>query len=473
MPNLNHRLVNPAKLFIIIACGTFLSLASTLSHADEQFPDFSALVESVGSAVVKITIETEGKPSNQMVVPDSMPDSLRKFFENAPGSPPFGGEGVGSGFVISDDGFIVTNAHVVEGGDKITVQFPDDTEVEAALIGLDTRTDVALVKINKTGLDYVKLGDSDNLKVGQWVLAIGSPFGVFDYSATKGIVSALAREMPGDSYVPFIQTDVAVNPGNSGGPLFDLSGHVVGVNSQIYTRSGGFMGLSFAIPSNVVNQVVEQLKTQGYVSRGWLGVTIQPVSEKLAESFDMDRQRGALVADIVAGGPSDDSELEVGDIILSFDGKEVASSNDLPRIVGATPVGKNVTLEILRDGDTREIEIELGELTEEKYQNLLANNLNQEPEFNSFGVNVSELDEEQKSELDLESGLLVTEVAENSPAFYADIKVGDVLLRFNRVKLNSAKDLEDAVSDAPTEKPIAVLLVREGNRRFITVELSD
>ena len=323
-----------------------LGVAAT---AQAQLPDFTELVEQASPAVVNIStrqkLPERAVSSSQLNIPDleGLPPIFREFFERgipqAPRSPGGGGghqreaQSLGSGFIISEDGYVLTNNHVIADADEIIVRLPDRSELEAKLVGTDPRSDVALLKIEGKGLPTVKLGKSEDLKVGEWVLAIGSPFG-FDHSVTAGIVSATGRSLPNESYVPFIQTDVAINPGNSGGPLFNLEGEVVGINSQIFTRSGGFMGLSFAIPMSVALDVADQLKASGKVSRGWLGVVIQEVNKDLAESFGLERPAGALVAQVLDGGPAAKGGLMVGDVILSLDGKPIIMSADLPHLVG-------------------------------------------------------------------------------------------------------------------------------------------
>ena len=327
--------------------------------AAAQLPDFTELVEKQGPAVVNIS--TTQAARNPLLPQGPSPqedDPFYEFFRRfmpqpGPGAPrEFQSQSLGSGFIISQDGYILTNAHVVETADEITVKLTDKREFKAKVIGADRRTDIALIKIDATGLPAVKVGDPGRLRVGEWVLAIGSPFG-FENTVTAGIVSAKGRSLPQENYVPFIQTDVAVNPGNSGGPLFNLRGEVVGINSQIYSRTGGFMGLSFAIPIDVANDIAQQLRTTGKVSRGRIGVVIQPVTKELADGFGLPRPQGALVNSVEKGGPAEKAGVEPGDVILRFDGKPVASSEDLPRIVGATKPGSKVTMQLWRNKTCR------------------------------------------------------------------------------------------------------------------------
>ena len=343
---------------------SFLTLVMVAAAPAEarSFPEFTQLVEEASPAVVNITATRQVTRNNRLESPNNqdMPEFFRRFFENNPGrSQPR--PAAGSGFIISSDGYILTNNHVVEDADEIIVALSDRREREAELIGSDPASDLALLKINAKDLPTVKLGNSERLKVGEWVVAIGSPFG-FELSVTAGIVSAKGRSLPDENgnYVPFIQTDVAINPGNSGGPLFDLEGEVVGINSQIFTRSGGFMGLSFAIPIDVAMEVVEQLKEKGSVSRGWLGVLIQRVDRDLAESFGLDRATGALITQVLIDSPAEQGGLKEGDVILKFNGRDIDLSSDLPHIVGRTKAESTVDVEIIRGGEPETLEVTVG-----------------------------------------------------------------------------------------------------------------
>jgi serine protease Do len=344
-------------LFLYLVVFSFNANARTL-------PDFIPLVEDNAAAVVNISTtlkksELGGKGPHGFKMPDIPENSpfyefFKKFFGEIPeGMAPFEHRSsLGSGFIISRDGFVITNNHVVKEADEIIVRLNDRREFIAELIGTDERSDIAVLKVDATELPSVKLGNSTNLKVGEWVLAIGSPFG-FDHSVTAGIISAMGRSLPNENYIPFIQTDVAINPGNSGGPLFNLKGEVIGVNSQIYSRTGGFMGLSFAVPINVVTNVYQQLRDQGHVSRGWLGVLIQDVTRELAESFGMERPHGALIAKVLPDSPAAAAGLEVGDVVIRFDGDEVSFSSDLPPMVGNSIIGNAVPVDIIRRGKNR------------------------------------------------------------------------------------------------------------------------
>jgi serine protease Do len=417
----------------------------------------------------------------QLNMPDleGMPPMFREFFErNIPQVPraPGGGrqreaQSLGSGFIISADGYVLTNNHVIADADEIIVRLSDRSELEAKLVGTDPRSDVALLKVEGQGLPTVKLGKSEDLKVGEWVLAIGSPFG-FDHSVTAGIVSAKGRSLPNESYVPFIQTDVAINPGNSGGPLFNLAGEVVGINSQIFTRSGGFMGLSFAIPMSVAMDVADQLKADGKVSRGWLGVVIQEVNKDLAESFGLDKPAGALVAQVLEDGPAAKGGLQVGDVILSLDGKPIIMSADLPHLVGALKPGSTAELDVVRDGARKKLKLSIGALPEEG--DALAGNAASgvERSSNRLGVKVVELTAEQKKTLDLKGGVAISEVLDG-PAALIGLRPGDVITHLNNQAINSAKTFTEVAQALPKNRSVSMRVLRQGRASFITFKLAD
>jgi len=444
-----------------------------------EVPDFEQLVENEGKAVVKVTVTGKTASATPQFNQRQLPPQLRRYFENMPefqappNQPPGNGNrrsaGFGSGFIISEDGYIVTNAHVVNGASEINIALPDRREFIATLVGADERSDIALLKVDAKDLPTVTLGDSSDVNVGQWVLAIGTPFG-FDYTATQGIVSAVSRSLPDENYVPFIQTDVAVNPGNSGGPLFDTGGQVVGVNSQIYSRSGGYMGLSFAIPVNVVKSVVDQLKQNGYVSRGWLGVLIQNVDLQLAESFGLDRPVGALVSKVTQNSPAQAAGLKAGDIILSFNGIEVSQSSALPPLVGLVPVGDNVSLRVLRESKRIEFDVTIAELAEDnRIIRSSIENLD-DSDDSRLGVVVSELTEEQIQAIGID-GVLLQEVTAGSAAASAGLRGGDVLVQFNQVEVGSVEELTELVKNAPADKPIPVLVHRDNGPVFTALTL--
>tara|TARA_R110001583_G_scaffold165384_1_gene318054 strand:+ start:2936 stop:4396 length:1461 start_codon:yes stop_codon:yes gene_type:complete len=466
-----------------------LSLFSAFSQAS-SLPDFTDLVQDTSSSVVNIaTIKHGNKYSNaydgiaeQYNLPKDMPDIFRHFFgPQGPNQRDGQGRGqapsqqsettsLGSGFIISSDGYILTNNHVVQGADEIIVRLSDRRELDAQLIGADERADLALLKVKATGLPEVELGNSDKLKVGEWVLAIGSPFG-FDYSVTAGIVSAKGRSLPNESYVPFIQTDVAINPGNSGGPLFNLSGEVVGINSQIYTRSGGFMGVSFAIPINVAIDVVEQLKDKGKVSRGWLGVVIQEVNKDLAESFGLKKAKGALVAQLVPGSPAEVGGLLSGDIITAFNGQEINLSTDLPHRVGRVKPGATAKLNVVRNGKIKVIHLEIGALPDADSQQLESLNSNQDYKQNRLGITVSELNDKQQRSFG--EGVLVQDVKNGHAGAMSGIVRGDVITLIYGERIRSVDDFKRIVESLPKGRSVPMQIIRRGAAMFIPLRLAD
>ena len=379
-------------------------------------------------------------------------------------------QSLGSGFIISEDGYILTNNHVVADADEIMVRLPDRSEQQAKLVGADPRSDVALLKIDGDDLPIVKIGNSEKLKAGEWVVAIGSPFG-FDHTVTAGVVSATGRSLPNESYVPFIQTDVAINPGNSGGPLFNLNGEVVGINSQIFTRSGGFMGLSFAIPIDVAMDVAKQLREDGKVSRGWLGVVIQEVNKDLAESFGLERPAGALVAQVMDSGPAAKGGLKVGDVILSVNGQAIDMSGDLPHLIGAMKPGSKAKLEVVRDGDRKTLTLEIGALPEEG--DLLASAGGQggaTSSDNRLGVSVTELTDAQRQALEINGGVVIREVSQG-PAAMIGLRPGDVITHLNNEAINSVKTFTKVVKALPKNRSVSMRVLREGRASFITFRL--
>ena len=466
------------KAFFAVAALPILAVTTLSSAWADALPDFRALVENEGDAVVKISVRTESRVPTADGAPgfdpEQMPEYFRRFFEQAPQNRaprPRRGAGFGSGFIISEDGYVITNAHVVDNAADIRVGLENRQEYEAELVGADAASDIALLKIEADeNLPVVTIGDSDELAVGEWVLAIGSPFG-FEHTATQGIVSALARSLPDDTYVPFIQTDVAVNPGNSGGPLFDTDGRVVGVNSQIYSRSGGYQGLSFAIPINVAMSIADQLKDKGFATRGWLGVTIQGVSQALAESFGLQRPEGALVAQVSKGSPASKAGIESGDIILSLDGRPVPTSNALPPLVGAVVPGETVEVEVLRDGERRTLDVTIEALDEGERVASAADP--SEDESSRLGVVVAEVPEEEREALGIENGVLVSEIDPDGPAADAGILAGDVIVSLNRKKIESVYELEKLVEDAPLGEAMPVLVQRDSAPMFLALTLPE
>jgi serine protease Do len=448
-----------------------------------QLPDFTELVETQGPAVVNIsTAQTARAHPRVPQMPNLDEDDpffefFRRFMPPGPGQSPgqspreFSTRSLGSGFIISADGYILTNAHVVDGADEITVRLTDKREFKAKVIGADKRTDVALIRIEATGLPIVKLGDPNKLKVGEWVLAIGSPFG-FDNTVTAGIVSGKARSLPQENLVPFIQTDAAVNPGNSGGPLFNLSGEVVGINSQIYSRTGGYMGLSFAIPIDVALDVQNQLRSTGHVSRGRIGVVIQEVTKELADSFGLAKAQGALVNAVENGGPADKAGVEVSDIIVKFDGKDVASSSELPRIVGATRPGSKVGMQVWRKGASKNLTVTVAEIPQDKLASRESKRAKPvEAAANRLGLVLSELSDEQRKELKIAHGVVVEEVR-GQPR--GDIRKGDVILALIHKGVNTEAKSVAQFNKAlnAIDKAVTVTLhVRRGdNQSFVTVK---
>ena len=455
-------------------------LAAMMSAANaRELPDFTKLVEKNGNAVVNISTTQKikhpktSKPFKGEQIPEGpFGDLFRHFFGDEEGREfeDFDSKSLGSGFIISEDGYILTNFHVIKDANEIIVRLSDRRELVAEMVGNDPRSDIALLKVDADDLPVVTLGNSDSLKVGEWVLAIGSPFG-FDYSVTAGIVSAKGRNLPRENYVPFIQTDVAINPGNSGGPLFNLDGKVIGINSQIYSRTGGFMGLSFAIPINMVMNVVDQLKKSGRVARGWLGVLIQDVTRELAESFGMKKPRGALVAKVLPDSPAEKSGFQVGDVVVKFDGKKIIRSSNLPPIVGITPVGKNVKVEILRKGKSKKLTVNLGELPE-KDTHVASIPEPKTTESNRLNISVIDLTGDQRKNLEIkDNGVLVNKVS-SGPARKAGVRRGDVILMINNTDVKDTDHFEKIIDKLPTGKSVPLLVQRRGGPVFLALKLS-
>ena len=445
----------------------FLMVVSVQAQA--QLPEFTKLVDTVSPAVVNISTRSTQPASRPQQMPDlqQLPPFFREFFERGVPMPPQEREGrsLGSGFIISDDGYVLTNNHVVEGADTVIVRLNDRREYVATIVGTDPRSDVALLKLDAGDLPVVKIADSDAVKRGQWVVAIGSPFG-FDYSVTAGIVSATGRALPDESYVSFIQTDVAINPGNSGGPLFNLEGEVVGINSQIFTRSGGFMGLSFAIPMNLVMNVAEQLKEDGIVRRGWLGVLIQEVNRDLALSFGLDKPMGALIAQASASGPAGKAGIQPGDIVVRFNGKDVERSSDLPPMVGLVRPGSTVPVDVVRQGDRLTIDVTIEQLPD---ADQVAQTMSSQPK-GLLGMVVDEISDSLQADNNLQGGILVKEVTED-PALGAGLRAGDIITQVGGREISEVSDLQNLMDSLPTDRPIPVLVVRGGNSTFLTLRL--
>lgn len=442
-------------------------------------PDFTELVEKQGPAVVNISTTQvvrggRAMPQFPFDEDDPMFDFFRRFIPKQPGTPrEFETKSLGSGFIISGDGYILTNAHVVESAEEILVRLNDKREFKAKAIGADKRTDIALIKIDAPNLPKVTLGDPNKLRVGEWVLAIGSPFG-FESSVTAGIVSAKGRSLPQESYTPFIQTDVAINPGNSGGPLFNLKGEVVGINSQIYSRTGGYMGLSFAIPIDVAMDVQQQLRTTGRVSRGRIGVVIQEMTKELADSFGLPKATGALVNSVEKGAPADKAGIEAGDIILKFDGKTVSSSSDLPRLVGTTKPGHKATIQVWRKGVTKDFSVTVGEFADEKPARQSSKRAKPEASANRLGLVLSELTVEQQRELKISGGVVVEEVRNGARA---DLRSGDIILALTAKgttsDVKSVEQFNKLLSQIDKSANVTLLVRRGDNQIFITLKGTD
>jgi len=434
----------------------------------QSLPDFTELVERVGPAVVNIRTLERGRQSSAggAEVDPNVEEFFRRFGIPLPGRPdPRGGprsdgepqqRGVGSGFILSPDGFVMTNAHVVDGADEVLVTLSDKREFKARIVGTDRRTDVAVVKLEATGLPFVKIGDSDRLKVGEWVVAIGSPFGL-DNSVTAGIVSAKGRDT-GD-YLPFIQTDVAINPGNSGGPLLNLKGEVIGINSQIFSRSGGYMGIAFAIPIADAMRVSDQLRTNGRVIRGRIGVQIAPVTKEVAESIGLGKPAGALVQNAEAGGPADKAGIEAGDIIIKVDGKPVEKSVDLPRMIGNTKPGTKTTLQVFRRGSTKDITVTVAEFEPDRPTRRASSDpAASAPQKSALGLAVTDLSDAQKKELRLRGGVRVESV--DGAAARAGLREGDVILSMDNTEITDVKQFNQLAQKAEKAKAVSVLVRR-------------
>lgn len=445
-----------------------------------NLPDFTQLVHESAPAVVSITgvrtIKNTGP--EQQIIPNLPPDSpFRKFFKhffgpNNPFDQPFESKErvLGSGFIISSDGYIVTNRHVVDGDSELKVRLLDRHEYKAKIVGMDKRTDLALLKINGNHLPTLPLGNSNHLQVGQWILAIGNPFG-FDYTATQGIISALSRNLPDENYVPFIQTDAAVNPGNSGGPLLNLKGQVVGVNSQIYTSSGGFMGLSFAIPINLVKDVINQIKAHGKVNYGWLGVMVQGMNQSLAQSFGLQEPTGALVAKVEPNSPAAKAGFKAGDIILKFNGHTIQRSRDLPPLVGSTPVGNVVPIEILRDGKHLTLKVKIGKLSEQEVEQVEGKSPKQTG-HGRMGIYTAPVPTNKLSQLGLKhEAVVIKAINPKSPADKSGLQIGDIIIRFNHHRVTAPNELDRLVHEAPGGHPLPILILRGKNPIFTTVTL--
>lgn len=481
------------KNLCLVFAVTLSALLSAPGQARE-LPDFTDLVETQGPAVVNISTTQTIKQSPQAQLSpfednDPAQEFFRRFFPgqipgmpgeqgrsgqpDQPGQPrEYKNQSLGSGFIISADGYILTNAHVVDGADEVTVKLTDKREFKAKVLGADKRTDVALIKIEAAKLPFTRLGDPGKMKVGEWVVAIGSPFG-FENTVTAGIVSAKGRSLSQENFVPFIQTDVPINPGNSGGPLFNMKGEVVGINSQIYSRSGGFMGLSFAIPIDIAMEVQAQLKQNGRVSRGRMGVVIQEVSKDLAESFGLSKTQGALVASVEKGAAADKAGIAPGDIIIKFDGKPVTESSELPRKVGATKPGSKVPVQLWRKGTALDVVVTMGEIPDDAAPVAKHGRKSSEPtKANRLGLRLSALSAEQKRAAGLSNGLIVEDVT--SAGVRTDLRPGDILLSFihkgSQVELKTVAQFNELIAAVSKTESITLLVRRGEVQTFVIIK---
>ncbi|SFU59674.1 DegQ family serine endoprotease [Nitrosospira multiformis] len=469
-----------AKFLLVALFGLSTSAFAEAEAPARELPDFTGLVEREGPSVVNISTVQSGNAATERAFPgmpnipedDPFFEFFRRHMQPHGGMPrDFESRSVGSGFIISSDGYILTNTHLIDGADEINVKLTDKREFRAKLIGADRKTDIALLKIDATGLPKVTQGDPNQMKVGEWVVAIGSPFG-FENSVTAGIVSAKGRSLAQENFVPFIQTDVAINPGNSGGPLFNMNGEVVGVNSQIYSRTGGFMGLSFAIPIDVARDISNQLIASGRVSRGRIGVLIQEITKELAESFGLPKPAGALVASVQKGGPADKAGIQARDVILKFDGKTVNSSGDLPRIVGSTKPGTKVQMQVWRNGSTKELTITVDELPEDEKPAARSGKRGKMPDAaNRIGLSLIELTSDQKKELETESGLLVEDMVPGI-ASRAGVRPGDVILSINNQDVKTVDQFNQLLNKVEKGRNIALLVKRGDTATFITMKMN-
>lgn len=460
---------------VVLLAGIVPALVPTTADARE-LPDFTELVDANAPAVVNIST-VQRREVSESRRPRSRNEDLEEFFRRffppeRGGAPRRAPQSLGSGFIISKDGYVLTNNHVVDGADEIVVRLSDRRELTAALVGADPRSDLAVLKLDAKNLPTVKLGKSKPLKVGEWVLAIGSPFG-FDYSVTAGIVSAKGRSLPteaNENYVPYIQTDVAINPGNSGGPLFNLKGEVVGINSQIYSNSGGFMGVSFAIPIDVAMEVADQLKDNGRVSRGWLGVVIQEVNRELAESFGLDKPAGALVARVLEGSPAEAAGLREGDVIIAFNGDPIGLSSELPHLVGRTRVGSTSNMRVQRDGKAITIPVKIGELAD----NAMAGRAVDGPvdaDVGRIGLTVAPLTDAERENLSLEGGVKV--VSSSGPAAEAGLREGDIITRLNNRAIDDPEAFAKVAKELPAGRSVPVLIVRGDVPTFLAFRVPE
>ena len=467
------RVIN--KNILVSLCLSCMFLINDVDAA--SYPDFTNIVEENMPAVVIVNATrtvSSSNGQNQFQTPPGMPDEFndlfKKFFDENQRSPERRAPSSGSGFILSTDGYIMTNHHVVNGASKILILTNDKSSYEAKLIGSDKRSDLALLKIDADNLPTVKIASGDNVKLGEWVLAIGSPFG-FNQTVTAGIVSGKQRKLAGDNYVPYIQTDVAINPGNSGGPLFNLSGEVIGVNAQIYSRTGGFMGVSFAIPSDTVNDVYYQLKTKGKVSRGWLGVYIQEIDDKLAKSFGMKKSKGALVSKVLPNSPAEKAKIQQGDVILKFNNQHITKSTDLPLIVGQSKVGNTFKVQIMRNKMMMNLSVKLEELPAEDKIASLETDTKKIISNAISGITVRNLSIEDKKNYKISNGVLVTNINEGINNNY-DLKLNDIITKINNKVINNSNDFSKIMNSAKNNTYVNLLVYRQTTPLFIALKIS-
>ena len=470
-----NRASLPRLNVLVFLLGAFLAAFSANAFA-RDLPDFTRLVEDNAAAVVNISTVRRAEERN-VERPRSRNEELDEFFRRFFPPDQRGDReyrrprSLGSGFVLGD-GFILTNNHVVDGADEILVRFSDRRELNAELIGADPRSDLAVLKVDADDLTEVTLGDSEKLKVGEWVLAIGSPFG-FDYSVTAGIVSAKGRSLPtelNENYVPYLQTDVAINPGNSGGPLFNLDGEVIGINSQIYSNSGGFMGVSFAIPINVAMEVVDQLKTSGKVSRGWLGVMIQDVDKNLAEALGLDRPRGALISRVLDGSPAEAGGIMEQDIITAINGHEIDFSSELPHYVGRIRAGSMATVSVIRNGEAQEIELEIGEAPD-RGEPVVGTLEREGGDSSRLGLTVEAVPDTVLERLSITGGVRVTDATGN--ARESGLRPGDIITKLDNQAVTDTSSFSDIADELEPGRSVAVLVIRGQSPLFLALRVPE
>lgn len=476
LETMTMKQLNIPRLFSVLIIISTLGLTQITSVQAAPLPDFTKIVKDNSQVVVNISTQKTqelGESGSQQFSIPNLPknDPFNEFFKRF--FPDQGGQerkqvlrSLGSGFIISSDGYIITNAHVVEGADKIVVHLADQRELPAKLVGSDKLSDVALIKIDSTGLPVANIGDSGHLEVGQWVLAIGDPFG-FDHTATQGIISALRRNLPNESYVPFIQTDVPVNPGNSGGPLFDASGKVIGINSEIYSNTGGYMGLSFAIPIELAMNVADQLKTKGTVTRGWLGVLIQPVNQALSQAFKLNHPKGALVAEVTPGSPADKAGIKAGDIITSFNGTALNNSDQLPPLVAATAVGDKVGVTVIRKGEKKSLSVTIAKLNPEQ----LASTEDQ-LSVDKLDITVANMTAEQRSKQGVGDTGVMVESVEKGPAANAGIRPGDIILNVDNHEVHNIQEMASLSEKLHNGELVPILVERDKHPLFLALKIT-